>query len=129
MNDRMDGIQRDVISLGAMINVPPDLLVIKTKPSSDGVPFLTYNDNIFVYSSIERDYEIFKKITSSEDEVLYWILSRAVSRMVLDLSDSEFGYSVKSEENMFARKVDLLKQLKPAWGSRAAYEYRSEMGA
>ncbi|WP_349657513.1 Imm63 family immunity protein [Xanthomonas sp. 10-10] len=128
MNDRIGEIQRDVISLGAMINLPQDFLVIKTKPSSDGVPFLTCQDNFFVYSSIERDYEIFKKITSSEDDVLYWVLSRAVSKMVLDLNYSEFGNSEKSEEEMFARKVDLMKRLNPAWGPRAAHEYRSGMG-
>ncbi|MBO9854150.1 hypothetical protein J7361_19160, partial [Xanthomonas phaseoli pv. dieffenbachiae] len=116
------------VSLGAMINVPQNFLVINTRPSSDGVPFLTYKDNVFVYSSIERDYEIFKKITSSVDDVLYWILSRAVSKMVLDSNYSEFVNSVKSEEEMFARKVDLMKRLNPAWGPRTAREYHSGMG-
>ncbi|MCC4589487.1 immunity 63 family protein [Xanthomonas sp. NCPPB 1067] len=125
MNDKISEIQRDAISLGAIINAPKKFLVIKTEPSSDGVPFLVYQDKIFVYSSIERDYEIFKKITSSEDEVLYWILSRAVSKMVLDLYSSEFGDSEELVGKMLVRRVDLMSRLNPAWGGRVVHEYRS----
>ncbi|MFA1261891.1 Imm63 family immunity protein [Xanthomonas axonopodis] len=128
MNDKVSEIQRDAISLGAMVNIPLNFLMIKTKPSSDGVPFLMCQGDIFVYSSVERGYEIFKKITSSEDDVLYWILSRAVSKMILDLDNSDFGISGEGEGKMLARKVDLMSRLNPAWGQRVVHEYSSGMG-
>ncbi|HDV3776009.1 TPA: hypothetical protein RH240_004975, partial [Escherichia coli] len=44
-------------------------------PIGDGTPYVTFENNVYNYIHSERGYEFSRKVTSSLDELLYWIMS------------------------------------------------------
>lgn len=71
-------IQSIVDELGRRVDVPKSLLIVLSAPADDWAPYVELHDNGFSYVSSERGFEIYNKSTKSLDELLYWIVSRAV---------------------------------------------------
>lgn len=76
-------LQSMVDELGARIDAPKPLLIILSAPADDGTPYVKIHENSFRYVSSEQSYEIFNKSSSSLEELLCWIMARAVRQMAV----------------------------------------------
>ncbi|WFQ79990.1 Imm63 family immunity protein [Xenorhabdus sp. SF857] len=117
-----DEIQKKVNELGAKINIHYRDLHIFAGSPGDGRPHITFDDNQYNYVHAERGFEFSRKVTSSLDELLYWIMSDFVHGV-------SFQYELKHRiENRDGRRiafpmiVDLMGELNPAWKLRAQNE-------
>lgn len=114
----IEDIQNKVLELGRVIAAPASLLVVSDKPASDGVPFIQFLDNQYRFIVSERGVDVSDFVTSSLDELLYFIFSRIASSI---------GYSYEAENRIydqdyrrlsFSRRIELLEMLNMEWAKR-----------
>lgn len=115
MKTQIKEIQDEVYRLGKMGNIPPLLLVVLTSPVDDGRPYVLINESVFSYISNERGYEIFKKTTDSIDELIYWILSRAISRMAMNYELENRVEGQDSRRIYFSKIIEVMEKISPLW--------------
>ncbi|WP_082061885.1 Imm63 family immunity protein [Xanthomonas sp. GPE 39] len=128
MNEEILKIQNELFSLGRRIDAPEKLLVIRKLPSSDANPFLIFENGKFVYECVERNYQVFRKETSSSDDVLYWIFDGIISDMIADSEDFNKIEDVDiGRMDFILRRINLMERLSPVWGKKAREESDEEL--
>ncbi|WP_080933373.1 Imm63 family immunity protein [Xanthomonas albilineans] len=128
MKEEISNIQDAVISLGKKICAPDNLLIVRSVPYSDATPFLLFEDGKFVYSSIERNYQIFRRETSSSDEVLHWIFDEIISTIITESEDFRVIDDVNEGRKKFIlERINLMERLNPIWGKMAREESSAEL--
>lgn len=95
---------------------------VRTSPMQDGFPHVEVDGNLYAYVVTERGSELERRTTDSEDELLYWL----ASDMVFSLAGYyEFHHRQPGSDSrrlMFAREIDLMGRIKPAWKDRKQAE-------
>lgn len=122
MNNIFADIQERVYGMGAKINVPRDLLVVSFQPRDDGVPYVSVSESGFVYVSVERGLEIFRKFAPSVDELMFLILGRVAATMAMRYELDNRLEGLDSRRIYFLKKIELMNSLNPAWGQRVRQE-------
>lgn len=112
-------LQSIIDELGARIDAPKPLLIILSAPADDGAPYVEIHENSFSYVSSERGYEIYRKSTSSLDELLYWIMARAVRQMAVKYELENRAGNCDTRRLYFSRFIQLLGEIKPEWAELA----------
>ncbi|MCQ4258145.1 Imm63 family immunity protein [Stutzerimonas stutzeri] len=112
-------LQSIIDELGARIDAPKPLLIILSAPADDGAPYVEIHENSFSYVSSERGYEIYRKSTSSLDELLYWIMARAVRQMAVKYELENRAGDCDTRRLYFSRFIQLLGEIKPEWAELA----------
>ncbi|MFJ4143003.1 Imm63 family immunity protein [Pseudomonas sp. NPDC089734] len=112
-------LQSMVDELGVRVDAPKSLLVILSAPADDGAPYVEIHENSFNYVSSERGYEIYSKSTNSLDELLYWIMARAVRQMALKYELENRADNCDTRRLYFFRFIQLLGDIKPEWAELA----------
>lgn len=112
----LEYVQDKVYKLGARINAPLYLLLVRDQPASDGTPYIEIGNQTLFYVSSERGFELSRKATSSLDELLYIILDRVVSRLAMEY---ELINRVKGQDSRriyFSKRIELMSKIEPKWG-------------
>lgn len=116
-------IQNEVFRLGAKVNVPHNELIIITKPSAYGKPYLHISQDSYEYIYSERGYEFSRKSTKDLDELLYWIIYPAVHQMAVEY---ELIHRVDDYEDcrkiIFPKLIEYLEKINPLWAKKAEKE-------
>nr|WP_272891721.1 Imm63 family immunity protein [Stutzerimonas stutzeri] len=94
-------------------------MIILSAPADDGAPYVEIHENSFSYVSSERGYEIYRKSTSSLDELLYWIMARAVRQMAVKYELENRAGDCDTRRLYFSRFIQLLGEIKPEWAELA----------
>ncbi|MHB2138633.1 Imm63 family immunity protein [Pseudomonas monsensis] len=115
-------IQSIVYELGGRINAPKSSLIVLSAPADDGAPYVEVHDDGYSYVSSERGFEIYNKSTESLDELLYWILNRAVRQMAVKYELDNRVDKFDTRRVYFSRLVQLLGEIKPEWAELARQE-------
>lgn len=84
MKPTIEEIQKVANLLGEKIGAPRSLLIVKYRSPEDGSPHVEIKPEGFDYVCSERCYEIYRKHTTSLDELLYWIVSDVAFRLASD---------------------------------------------
>lgn len=112
-------LQSMVAELGARIDAPKPLLIVLTTPADDGAPYVEIHENGFSYVSSERGHEIYRKSTSSLDELLYWILARAVRQIAVKYELENRAGNCDTRRLYFLKFIQLLGEIRPEWAELA----------
>jgi hypothetical protein len=115
-------IQSIVYELGGRVNAPKSSLIVLSAPADDGAPYIEVHDDGYSYVSSERGFEIYNKSTESLDELLYWIVSRAVRQMAVKHELDNRVAKFDTRRVYFSRLVQLLGEIKPEWAELARQE-------
>ncbi|MCY0107194.1 immunity 63 family protein [Pseudomonas monsensis] len=115
-------IQSIVYELGGRINAPKSSLIVLSAPADDGAPYVEVHDDGYSYVSSERGFEIYNKSTESLDELLYWIVNRAVRQMAVKYELDNRVDKFDTRRVYFSRLVQLLGEIKPEWAELARQE-------
>lgn len=122
MNVSIEEIQSEVFLLGKKIDAPKSLLLVSDVPVEDGTPYVELVSNNFRYLSSDRGYEIFRKSTSSLDDLLYWIISRAAHQMSVAFEIKNRLSGDDPRRLQFYRFLELMNAISESWGMRAKLE-------
>lgn len=119
-------IQNEAFRLGSKINAPHNDLIILTKPSDYGKPYLHISQDRYEYIFSERGYEFSRKSTKDLDELLYWIIYPVVHQMAVDY---EVIHRVDEDDDcrkvIFPKLIEYLSKINPLWAERAKKELPS----
>lgn len=116
-------IQNEVFRLGSKVNAPHNSLIILTKPSDYGKPYLHISEDRYEYIFSERGYEFSRKSTKDLDELFYWIIYPVVHQMAVEY---ELLHRVDEHEDcrkiIFPKLLKYLGKINPLWAEMAKNE-------
>lgn len=112
-------IQRNVKSLARQLG--KEDFTIATRPWGDGSPYVEVED-AYHFIVEERGVELERRKTADLDELLYWILKGLTSRLSWDYELRNRRENEDSRRQAFAKEVELMSSLSPAWGERLRAE-------
>jgi hypothetical protein len=91
--------------------------------SEDGARPHIEAGQVYSYVVVERGRELRRERTADLDELLYWAFASVTFAMA---GDHELRHRRRGEDSrrqLFAKHIELLDRLSPAWGARQAEEY------
>ncbi|HAH3691862.1 TPA: hypothetical protein GF146_23850 [Escherichia coli] len=91
-------------------------------PIGDGTPYVTFENNVYNYIHSERGYEFSRKVTSSLDELLYWIMSELAYKIVFQY---ELEHRVEGRDGRriaFPKFIELMANMNLSWELKARHE-------
>ncbi|GAB7265016.1 hypothetical protein DZS_20200 [Dickeya ananatis] len=92
--------------------------IIPDAPDGMATPHLEIHDDKYHYVVCERGVEFSRKITSSEDEILYWFVESSVSAIASSLAASECLPNGEFRRLYFKKQYELLKSVNLAWAEK-----------
>ncbi|HED1216686.1 TPA: hypothetical protein R4R66_004545, partial [Enterobacter asburiae] len=100
---------------------PNHYFFIPDQPDGVATPYLEIHGKEYHFIVSERGLEIQRKVTLSDDEILYWFVESAVAGLA-----STYAASHSSErefrEVYFRRQYSLMLSIKPEWATRKRKE-------
>jgi len=95
-----------------------------TMPQHDGSAHVEYLAGIYSYVITERGSEFERRNTESQDQILYWLTSDTVFDLACKFELHNRVAGQDSRRLMFAKKIELMSLVDPAWGERKANEHQ-----
>lgn len=117
----LDQIRSRVDALARVIDVSRSLLPTYGYNPSPGWPYVDV-DHAYHFVIAERGSVHSRKTTHETDELLYWVLSHAISSMAINYLSDNKAPSARGRRVMMERELDLLGKLNPAWRARTKAE-------
>jgi hypothetical protein len=105
------------------LGVPKDRFPYQTRPTDDGSPHVEISNDHYDFVVTERGRELERRSTQDADELLYWLLESVTFTLA---GDFEVNHRVPGQDCrrlLFAKQVELLQGLDPAWGQRRMREH------
>ncbi|MDD2029993.1 Imm63 family immunity protein [Pseudomonas sp. 39167] len=118
-------IQEAVYSLGEQIGAPRSLLVVKESSPEDGSPHVEVKSNEYSYVCSERCFEIYRKRTTSLDDLLYWIISAVAFKLASDFEVANRIADADSRRLLFSKYISILGLISEEWHKKASDEVES----
>ncbi|WP_422464123.1 MULTISPECIES: Imm63 family immunity protein [unclassified Endozoicomonas] len=123
MKVTLQSLQETIMTYGAMIDAPFELLVLHSKASSDGSPFLELCGEDIFFVSVERGIEFERLKTQKVDTFLYWFFKRVVSHIAYSATSNTDDRDQR--RTVFDKEVELLSVLDKNWGEMRAKEHKA----
>lgn len=98
---------------------------LRTKPQHDGSPHLEIHQNKYHFVVTERGSECERRISESEDEILYWFLSCLVFGLACNYELNHRVPGQSFRRLLFSKEVDLFEKLKPEWADLKRQEIKA----
>ena len=95
-----------------------------TAPQHDGAAHVEYASGTYSYVNTERGSELRRRTTESQDEILYWLTSDAVFDVACRFELDNRIHEKDPRRLMFAKRVELMSLISPAWGERKDQEHQ-----
>lgn len=119
MSANINDLQKQVDMLVAKIGIPPQSTILHTSPVGDGTPYISFENGKYNYICSERGYEFSRKVTSSIDELFYWIIYDFVHAVAVDYELSNRIPGKDSRRIYFPKIVELMRKINENWGLKA----------
>lgn len=119
MSANINDLQRQFDMLVAKIGIQPESIIFHTSPVGDGTPYISFENGKYNYIWSERGYEFSRKVTSSIDELLYWIIYDFVHAIAVDYEVSSRISGKDSRRIYFPKIVELMRKINENWGLKA----------
>ena len=94
-------------------------------PQHDGGGHVEIVEGQYHYVFTERGFENERRITHSEDDILYWLASTAVFSAAVDFEVKSRVPKQDFRRVLFAKEIDLLHSMDPQWADRKRSEIAS----
>lgn len=95
---------------------------VHSTPMGDGSPYIE-TGAAYYFVIEERGVELERRTTSNLDELLFWIMRRLTSSLAWDYELRNRIEGEDSRRQAFAKDLELLDRLSPAWARRQRVEY------
>ncbi len=119
MLTNINDLQKQVDMLVAKIDFPAQSIILHTSPIGDGTPYISFENGKYNYICSERGYEFSRKVTSSIDELLYWIIYDFVHAVAVDYELSNRIPGKDSRRIYFHKIIELMHMINESWGLKA----------
>jgi hypothetical protein len=118
-------IQNRAKALAARLGRPD--FTLRSKPGHDGSYHLEVGDAYYLVVT-ERGLELERRRTEDVDELLYWAMEGLTSSMSSNYELANRREGEDSRRQAFAKQVELLATVSPAWAERQRQEQAEILG-
>ncbi len=115
----------ELLSIGKRIAGSPrpnGCFIMPSYPTGDGSPHAEIVDGKYHYVQSERGSEFFRKVATSEDELLYWFTANSVWTMASGWELRHRQSGVDCRRLLFAKELELFAIVSESWASRKRQE-------
>ncbi|AJC66014.1 Imm63 family immunity protein [Dickeya zeae] len=122
----LEELRQQLIDIGEKLGGgvhPNGYFIIPDAPDGMATPHLEIHDDKYHYVVCERGVEFSRKITSSEDEILYWFVESSVSAIASSLAASECLPNGEFRRLYFKKQYELLKSVNLAWAEKKRRDF------
>ena len=116
-------VKRRVRALAGRLGDEPACLPTFGRSRQDGRPHIEVGDT-YCFVVCERG-QLFERHCSTDlDQLLYWVFAEVTFSMAFDHELRHRRPGEDSRRQLFAKQVELLARLSPAWAEQGAEEHR-----
>jgi hypothetical protein len=115
-------LEHRYLSLCDQLGVARGLFPYYTRPWGDGSPHVEISDGLYYFVLTERGTEFQRRSTHDADELLYWLLQGVTFTLACDFEVNHRVPDQDPRRMLFAKQLELLRGLDPAWEQRRARE-------
>lgn len=119
----LDSVRERVVELARTIGAPADYLPTYGSSQDSARPHIEAGSG-YSYVVVERGRELRRDRTADLDELLYRAFVEITFRMAGGFELAHRRGWEDSRRQLFARQIELLERLSPAWGAKQAEEHR-----
>ena len=128
----IEALRAELLRIGERIGGgirPNHYFIIPDKPDGAATPYLEIQGKEYHFVVSERGIEIARKVTLSDDEILYWFTECGVAGLA-----STYAASNNSPENTFRdvyfrKQYSLMLSIKAEWATRKRQEFTAILRA
>ena len=122
-------IQAEVERRAAAIGAPAALLPTWGASIGHARPHVEVDSRGFHFVVVERGEELSRATTRDLDELLFLVFADVTSAMARDHELGQKAENSDPRRMLFARQIELLARLSPAWAKRKAAEHEQVLRA
>jgi len=115
-------LQRHYRSACERLGVPNDRFPYQTCPAHDGSPHVEISGGHYHYVVTERGVELERRTTRDANQLMFWLLADVTFSLACEFELAHRLPGRDFRRVLFAKQVELLTGLDPAWGQRRAEE-------
>ena len=121
----LDGLERAIRRVAAVISAPPELLPTYGHTIDFGHPHIEVSDDGLHYVVVERGVERNRKSTHDPHELLFWVFESVTSQMAYDFELHNRIEGRDCRRMAFAKQLELLGMLDSNWQARTEKYHRT----
>lgn len=102
---------------------PNHYFIIPDSPDGLATPWLEIHDQEYHFIVSERGVEIARKVTSSDDEILYWFVECSVAGLASRYAALNSTPEREFRDIYFRKQYRLMLSINPEWATRKRKEF------
>ncbi|MEQ9886593.1 Imm63 family immunity protein [Pectobacterium zantedeschiae] len=122
----LEELRAELLGIGVRLGCgvrPNHYFIIPDQPDGVATPYLEIYRQEYHFVVSERGMEIERKVTLSDDEILYWFADCGVRALASDYAASKVSPDEKFRDRYFRRQFYLMLSIKPEWATRKKKEF------
>lgn len=116
-------VRRRITALAGRLGAGPDRLPTFGRSRRDGRPHVEVGDS-YCFVVCERGQLFERRCSTDLDQLLYWVFAEVTLAMAIEHELRHRRPGEDHRRQLFAKQVELLALLSPAWAERQAEEHR-----
>lgn len=126
----IETLRAELLAIGEQLGGgvrPNHYFIIPDKPDYFATPYLEIHDQEYHFVVNERGMEIARKVTPSDDEILYWFTSCGVNALASSYAATHASPDEEFRTAYFRKRFYLMLSIKTAWATREKNEIKSHL--
>ncbi|WP_241584885.1 Imm63 family immunity protein [Rosenbergiella epipactidis] len=127
MLQSINELQQKVDEMLLKVGLPMLSINLCSAPIGDGTPYISFENHEYNYIISERGYEFSRKVTKSEDELLYWIMSELAYKIAFQY---ELEHRIEDRDGrriVFPKFIEIMQKINPKWKLKAEAEIKKTL--
>ncbi len=128
----IEALRVELLKIGERIGGgirPNYYFIIPDGPDGMATPYLEIHGQEYHFIVNERGIEIARKVTLSDDEILYWFVECGVAGLAAKFAALHSSPGKAFREVYFRKQYSLMLSIKPEWATRKRKEFSEILSA
>ncbi|WMY72497.1 Imm63 family immunity protein [Buttiauxella selenatireducens] len=128
----IEELRAELLNIGERIGggVRPNYyFFIPDKPDGMATPYLEIHGKEYHFIVNERGTEIARKVTLSDDEILYWFVECGVVGLATKYAAMNSSPEKRFRDVYFRKQYSLMLSIRPEWATRKRKEFTEILSA
>lgn len=122
----IEELRAELLKIGERIGGgirPNYYFTIPDRPDGMATPYLEIHGKEYHFIVNERGAEIARKVTLSDDEILYWFVECGVAGLAIEYAAMNSSPETEFRYVYFRKQYSLMLSIKPEWATRKHREF------
>lgn len=128
----IEELRAELLKIGERIGGgirPNYYFIIPDSPDGMATPYLEIHGKEYHFIVNERGAETARKVTLSDDEILYWFVECSVAGLASNFAALNSSPEKEFRDVYFRKQYSLMLSIKPEWATRKRKEFTAILSA